>query len=204
MVSLFGWGSSSNSDSNAPRPQDTSSQSPSPTQLSQSVPSPSESSQLAQQSTAHSNRNLKLFLGGIAFFSLSVWVTRRASIKKRLDCIPPFYSSSLYFQPKVNGAGEAFEALSLASLNVFSFGMMTTGAALYALDINGLDDARRFMRVAMQGEIDETGKSDEQLEQEVTEWVTNMLGDRFTKQLEKERAKKQQQQQQPVAGEKSE
>ncbi|KAJ5538146.1 hypothetical protein N7513_006098 [Penicillium frequentans] len=201
MVSLFGWGSSSNSDSNAPNPQETSSQSPSQTQLPQSVPSPSESSQLAQQSTPPNNRNLKLFLGGVAFFSLSVWVTRRASIKKRLDCIPPFYSSSLYFQPKVNGAGEAFEALSLASLNVFSFGMMTTGAAMYALDINGLDDARRFMRVAMSGGIDESGKSDEQLEQEVTEWVTNLLGDRFTKQLEKERAKKQQQ---PVAGEKSE
>ncbi|KAJ5798014.1 uncharacterized protein N7503_007310 [Penicillium pulvis] len=201
MVSLFGWGSSSNSDSNAPNPQETSSQSPSQTQLPQSVPSPSESSQLAQQSTPPNNRNLKLFLGGVAFFSLSVWVTRRASIKKRLDCIPPFYSSSLYFQPKVNGAGEAFEALSLASLNVFSFGMMTTGAAMYALDINGLDDARRFMKVAMSGDIDETGKSDEQLEQEVTEWVTNLLGDRFTKQLEKERAKKQQQ---PVAGEKSE
>jgi hypothetical protein len=200
MVSLFGWGSSSKSDSSAPKPQETSPQTPpSQTQLSQSVPSPSESSQLAQQSTTPNNRNLKLFLGGIAFFSLSVWVTRRASIKKRLDCIPPFYSSSLYFQPKVNGAGEAFEALSLASLNVFSFGMMTTGAAMYALDINGLDDARRFMRVAMQGDIDETGKSDEQLEQEVTEWVTNMLGDRFTKQLEKERAKKQQ-----VASEKGE
>ncbi|KAJ6114944.1 hypothetical protein N7486_000722 [Penicillium sp. IBT 16267x] len=200
MVSLFGWGSSSKSDSSAPKPQETSPQTPpSQTQLSQSVPSPSESSQLAQQSTPPNNRNLKLFLGGIAFFSLSVWVTRRASIKKRLDCIPPFYSSSLYFQPKVNGAGEAFEALSLASLNVFSFGMMTTGAAMYALDINGLDDARRFMRVAMQGDIDETGKSDEQLEQEVTEWVTNLLGDRFTKQLEKERAKKQQ-----VASEKSE
>lgn len=200
MVSLFGWGSSSNSDSSAPKPQETSPQPPpSQTQLSQPVPSPSESSQLAQQSTPPNNRNLKLFLGGIAFFSLSVWVTRRASIKKRLDCIPPFYSSSLYFQPKVNGAGEAFEALSLASLNVLSFGMMTTGAAMYALDINGLDDARRFMRVAMQGDIDETGKSDEQLEQEVTEWVTNMLGDRFTKQLEKERAKKQQ-----VASEKSE
>ncbi|KAJ5930531.1 hypothetical protein N7466_006024 [Penicillium verhagenii] len=196
MVSLFGWGSSSNTDSNAAKPQEaTPSQSQNTTQSLQSAPSPTESSQLAQQSAPPSNRNLKLFLGGIAFFSLSVWVTRRAAIKKRIECIPPFYSSSLYFQPKVNGAGEAFEALSLASLNVLSFGMLTTGATMYALDINGLDDARRFMRVAMQGSIDETGKSDEQLEKEVTEWVTDLLGDRFTKQLDKERAKKQQEQQ---------
>ncbi|KAJ5918334.1 hypothetical protein N7454_010709 [Penicillium verhagenii] len=197
MVSLFGWGSSANADSNAAKPQEatTPSQSPSSTQSLQSAPSPTESSQLAQQSAPPNNRNLKLLLGGIAFFSLSVWVTRRAAIRKRIECIPPFYSSSLYFQPKVNGAGEAFEALSLASLNVLSFGMMTTGAAMYALDINGLEDARRFMRVAMQGSIDETGKSDEQLEKEVTEWVTDLLGDRFTKQLDKERAKKQQEQQ---------
>ncbi|KAJ5632799.1 hypothetical protein N7490_009138 [Penicillium lividum] len=197
MVSLFGWGSSSN-DSNAPKPQETP-QTTNQTQPLQSAPSPSESSQLAQQPLQRSNRNLTLLLGGVAFFSLSVWVTRRASIRKRIECIPPFYSSSTYFQPPVNGAGEAFEALSLASLNVLSFGMMTTGAAMYALDINGLDDARRFMRVAMSSGIDETGKSDEQLEEEVTEWVTSLLGDRFTKQLEQERSKKQQQ----VASEKS-
>lgn len=90
----------------------------------------------------------------------------------------------------MNGAGEAFEALNLATINVLSFGMMTTGAAMYALDINNLEDARRFMRVAMEGGIDTSGKSDEVLEAEVTEWVTSLLGDRFTKQLEKERAKK--------------
>ncbi|KAJ5613693.1 hypothetical protein N7528_007347 [Penicillium herquei] len=192
MFSFFGWGSSSNSDSNVPKTQEQSSTTPTQTQTPPSIPSPpSTSTELAQRSTPRDTTNLKLFLGGIAFFSASVWITRRASIKKRIACIPPFYSSSIYFQPKVNGAGEAFEALNLATINVLSFGMMTTGAAMYALDINSLDDARRFMRVAMQGGIDETGKSDEQLEAEVTEWVTSLLGDRFQKQLEKERAKKQ-------------
>lgn len=85
---------------------------------------------------------------------------------------------------------EAFEALNLATINVFSFGMLTTGAVMYALDVNGLEDMRRMMRGGLEGTA--TGKSDEELENEVTEWVASVLGDRFEKQLEKERAKKRQ------------
>ncbi|KAJ5288627.1 hypothetical protein N7478_001657 [Penicillium angulare] len=191
MVSFFGWGSSSNSDSNTPKTQETPSNSPiSQTPESKSTSLISESRPLPPPSPRN-NTNLKLLVGGVAFFSLSVWITRRASIKKQIACIPPFYTSSLFHQPKVNGAGEAFEALNLATINVLSFGMMTGGAVMYGLDINGLDDARRFMRVAMDGGIDDAGKSDEQLEADVTEWVTSVLGDRFQKQVEKERAKKQ-------------
>ncbi|KAJ5116326.1 hypothetical protein N7456_000674 [Penicillium angulare] len=193
MVSFFGWGSSSNSDSNTPKTQETPSNPP----VSTTPESKPTSSSLISESrplpppSPRNNTNLKLLIGGAAFFSLSVWITRRASIKKQIACIPPFYTSSLFHQPKVNGAGEAFEALNLATINVLSFGMMTGGAVMYGLDINGLDDARRFMRVAMDGGVDDAGKSDEQLEADVTEWVTSVLGDRFQKQLEKERAKKQ-------------
>lgn len=83
---------------------------------------------------------------------------------------------------------EAFEALNLATINVVSFGMMATGGVMYALDINGLDDMRRLMR----GSLEEVaaGKSDEELEKDVAEWVSSVLGDRFEKELEKERAKK--------------
>lgn len=89
----------------------------------------------------------------------------------------------------MSGAGEALEALNLASINVLSFGMMSSGAALYALNINTLDDARRIMRAGLEG--GSPSKSDEELEQDVTEWVSSVLGERFQKQLEKERAKKQ-------------
>lgn len=83
---------------------------------------------------------------------------------------------------------EAFEALNLATLNVFSFGMMTAGGVMYALDVNGLEDMRRLMRGGLEGVAE--GKSDEELENEVTEWVASVLGDRFEKQLEKEKTKK--------------
>lgn len=83
---------------------------------------------------------------------------------------------------------EAFEALNLATINVFSFGIMTTGAVMYALDVDGIEDMRRFMRSGIEGAA--AGKSDEELEREVTEWASSVLGSRFEKQLEKEMAKK--------------
>lgn len=85
---------------------------------------------------------------------------------------------------------DAFEALNLATLNVISFALMAGGAAGYALDINNLDDMRKFVRAGLQGGSDVPVKSDEELEQEVTEWVTKVLGDKFEKELEKEKMKR--------------
>lgn len=83
---------------------------------------------------------------------------------------------------------EAFEALNLATINVLSFGMMSTGAVLYAFDINGLEDMRRIVRGGLEGA--DSGKTDEELEREVTEWVVGVLGDRFEKRLEEEKLRR--------------
>lgn len=185
MLSFLGWGSGS-SDSKPSNPKEKT-----PSIQNDGPPPPSTPSQppQTQRPAPLDDRNLKLFFGGIAFFSLSLWITRRAQIKKRISCTPPFYTSSTYHQPNVNGAGEALEAFNLATINVLSFSMMSTGAALYALNINTLEDARRIMRAGLEGGV--ASKSDEELEQDVTEWVSSVLGERFQKQLEKERAKKQ-------------
>jgi hypothetical protein len=187
MVSFFGWGSSSMPTESEQKPSEkpASEQQPqspadNPTTLPMQLPRP----------PASENTNLKLLFGGMTFFALSVLVTRRAFNKKRIACIPPFYTSSVYHQPHSNSAMDAFEALNLATLNVLSFGMMAGGAAGYALNINSLDDMRRFVRAGLQGGSDTPVKSDEELEVEVTEWVSKVLGDRFEKQLEKEKAKR--------------
>lgn len=201
MLSYFGWGTSSQPDSTTtakPQEKAPSNQQPSATSQTQAIAPPAAAAssdpqpqpQLSHPLKPQDKTNIKLLAGGLAFSLLSIWITRRASLKKRIACIPPFYSSSVYFQPKVNGAMEAFEALNLATINVFSFGMLTTGAAMYALDVNGVEDMRRMMRSGLEGTS--AGKSDEELENEVTEWVASVLGDRFEKQLEKERAKKRQ------------
>ncbi|KAJ5220262.1 hypothetical protein N7468_009466 [Penicillium chermesinum] len=194
MVSFFGWGSSSKSDPGETQSQDKSI-STDQTKPTQSLPS-LQPPQVIQPPAPRDTTNLKLFFGGAAFFTLSLLITRRANRKKLIACIPPYYSSSVYFQPKVNGAAEAFEALNLATINVLSFGMMSTGAVMYALDINTLEDARRVMRAAMDGGAStERSKTDEELEKDVTEWVSNVMGGRFQKQLEQqlelERAKRQ-------------
>ncbi|KAJ5198191.1 uncharacterized protein N7498_007308 [Penicillium cinerascens] len=191
MLSFFGWGSSSKFEPNAPSPQETtaSNQSQSPSSPASSTSAPSQpSTQSAQQTTPKDYTGLKLFIGGIAFSTFSVFITRRASIRKRIACIPPFYTSSLFHQPNANGAMEAFEALNLATINVLSFGMLTIGASMYALDVNGIEDMRKIMRGGLEGAAQ--GKSDEELENDVQEWVASVLGNRFEKQLEKERAKK--------------
>ncbi|KAJ5306365.1 hypothetical protein PENANT_c017G02506 [Penicillium antarcticum] len=186
MVSFFGWGlspkptESPEKASEKPNPEQPQSPEDTPTTLPMQLPRP----------PARENTNLKLLFGGMTFFALSVLVTRRAFNKKRIACIPPFYTSSIYHQPHSNSAMDAFEALNLATLNVLSFGMMAGGAAGYALNINSLDDMRRFVRAGLQGGSDTPVKSDEELEAEVTEWVSKVLGDRFEKQLEKEKAKR--------------
>ncbi|CAG8189500.1 unnamed protein product [Penicillium nalgiovense] len=185
MVSLFGWGSSPKSESSRPTPPQEK-----PTPDEPATPVPSTQTQIAQPPSPQTNTNLKLLFGGMTFFALSVLVTRRAFHKKRISCIPPFYTSSVYHHPHSNSAGDAFEALNLATLNVVSFGLMAGGAVGYALNINGLEDMRRFVRNGLQGGSDTPVKSDEELEEEVTEWVSKILGDKFEKQLEKEKMKR--------------
>ncbi|KGO69873.1 hypothetical protein PITC_040480 [Penicillium italicum] len=184
MVSLFGWGSSPKPESSQPTAQEK------PTADESAPSAPPTQTQIAQPPSPRTNTNLQLFFGGMTFFALSVLVTRRAFHKKRIACIPPFYTSSTYHQPYSNSAGDAFEALNLATLNVVSFGLMAGGAVGYALNINGLEDMRRFVRNSLQGGSDAPVKSDEELETEVTEWVTKILGDKFEKQLEKEKMKR--------------
>lgn len=186
MLSFLGWGSGPKPDANTPGPNDNAS---SKQDLPLPPSAPSEpSTQLVQPPKPQDYTNLKLFAGGAAFFAFSVFITRRAHIKKRIAAIPPYYTSSTYYQPNFNGAMDSAEALSLATINVISFGMMTTGGIMCMLNVNGIEDMRRIMRGGLEGAAQ--GKSDEELEKEVTDWVASVFGDRFEKQLELEKAKK--------------
>ncbi|KAH2911690.1 hypothetical protein KXV75_008003 [Aspergillus fumigatus] len=142
----------------------------------------------AQQTQSQPQRpltNLKLLFGGVTFFALSLLITRRAFTKRVIASIPPYWTSSVYHRPPVNGAGDAFEALSLATLNVCSFAMMATGGVLYALDINSVKDMRRYVKKGMG-----TGTvRDEEVEREVEEWVAKVLGEKFGVELKKEKEK---------------
>ncbi|KAL2831104.1 hypothetical protein BDW59DRAFT_6916 [Aspergillus cavernicola] len=122
--------------------------------------------------------NTKLLFGGALFFTLSLLTTRRALTRRLNASIPPYYTSSTYFKPKVNGGTEAFEALHLATINVLSFAMMASGGVLYAMDINGLDDIRAYVKKGMSSGVagQELSAADKELEKEVEQWIGKYMG----------------------------
>ncbi|RAH65133.1 DUF3433 domain-containing protein [Aspergillus aculeatinus CBS 121060] len=134
--------------------------------------------------------NLKLLLGGTAFLALSLLTTRRAIHRRRLAAIPPFYTSAPYHKPTVSGGVEAFEALNLATLNVLAFAMMSTGGVLYAMNINSVDDMRRYVRRVSLSEEDMAKglvEGDREMEREVEAWAAKVLGEKFGRELKAQR-----------------
>ena len=79
----------------------------------------------------------------------------------------------------VNGTVEAVEALSLATLNVFSLAMMSTGGVLWYLNINSGADMRRMFRGGLG--VDGTGRSEKEVEEDFEEWVDTTLASKEAK-----------------------
>ncbi|KAJ0424247.1 hypothetical protein BJY00DRAFT_17516 [Aspergillus carlsbadensis] len=128
--------------------------------------------------------NTKLALGGAIFFAFSVFTTRRAFLRRVKATTPPYWTSTPFHKPKVNGGMDAFEALNLATLNVLSFAMMATGSVLWVMDINGLEDMRRYVRTRAAsgifgGEGNELSEADKEMEKEVEKYVGRYLGKRI-------------------------
>ncbi|PGH32082.1 hypothetical protein GX50_05151 [[Emmonsia] crescens] len=116
----------------------------------------------------------KLLLGGTAFLILSSIITRRALLRKRISALPPTYTSAPFHQPPVNGALEALEALNIATINVASVAMIGVGAGMYAFDINTMEDLRRKVRGGLG--VDGSGRSEQDVEEELEEWVVTVMG----------------------------
>ncbi|PYH47842.1 DUF3433 domain-containing protein [Aspergillus saccharolyticus JOP 1030-1] len=136
--------------------------------------------------------NLKLFLGGLAFFALTAFTTRRAIQKRQIAGIPPFFTSAQYHRPAVSGGVEAFEALNLATLNVLALAMAGTGGVLYAMEINSVEDMRRYVRRVSLSEEDAAkglAEGDREMEREVEAWAAKVLGEKFGKELKAQREK---------------
>ncbi|GIK01198.1 hypothetical protein Aspvir_005230 [Aspergillus viridinutans] len=181
MLSFFNWGPSPSPTTDAKKTSPASSQPESTPGSTESQPQP----QPTQLQPPKHLTNLKLLFGGVTFFTLSLLITRRAFTKRVIASMPPYWTSSVYHRPPVNGAGDAFEALSLATLNVCSFAMMATGGVLYALDVNSVEDMRRYVK----REFGTGTVRDEETEREVEEWVAKVLGEKFGVELKKEKEK---------------
>ncbi|KAI5922309.1 hypothetical protein F4810DRAFT_291794 [Camillea tinctor] len=158
---------------------------PSPTTplpLDQEPPRPSVFSQ-------RSLKQLSIFFAGAGFLSLSTLITRRAIVRKRIATIPKFYTQSNMPVHKMDSDGPfmAMEALNLATLNIVSFAIMATGGVGWAFDISNIDDLRRKARrhIGPAG-----GKTDEEAEREIEEWVAKVILRSQEKEKGKEETKK--------------
>jgi len=128
-------------------------------------------------------RQLGLFFGGAAFYGLASIITRRSLVRRYKATVPKFFQQSNRPNAEVNGAMEAFEALTIATVNVFSLSIMFTGGMLWAFDISSLEDMRRKLRggLGIDGERRENAA-----EEEMEEWLATVLA----RKDEKERQKK--------------
>lgn len=131
-----------------------------------------------------------LFAAGAGFLTLSTLITRRAVARRMFESAPKM------FQPSHHGPGipprgqkdkgdDAFvaaEALGLATLNVFSFGVMMTGGFMWAFDISNIEDLRRKARASLYG-VD--GVVDQAAEQQVEEWIAEVLSKKEKREKER-------------------
>jgi predicted RNase H-like HicB family nuclease len=78
----------------------------------------------------------------------------------------------------------AIEALTVASMNVFSWAIMATGGALWYFDIASMEDLRRSIRGGMG--VDGTGRTEEEAEQEMEEWLATVLSRKDDKRTREE------------------
>ncbi|KAI1819942.1 hypothetical protein F4861DRAFT_96634 [Xylaria intraflava] len=142
----------------------------------QAPPVPMSQPQQLSPPSIVSQRALKqfgLFMGGACFMSLSVLITRRSIARKARITMPKFYTQSNRPVNKLNSDGSriALEALNLATLNVLGFAIMMTGGVSWAFDISNIEDLRRMTRK----HIGPGGRTDEEAEREVQEWIAKVL-----------------------------
>lgn len=83
----------------------------------------------------------------------------------------------------MSGAIEAVEALNVATINVLSLAMMSTGGLLWYFDINSMDDARRKLRGGLG--VDGSGRDEKQAEEEFEEWMATVMSRKEAKEREK-------------------
>ncbi|KAH9222942.1 hypothetical protein DL95DRAFT_379837 [Leptodontidium sp. 2 PMI_412] len=134
-----------------------------------------------------SRRQLGLFAAGAGFFLLSSAITRRSIVRRKLMSVPKFYHHSNYANPNINGALEAAEALTIATLNVFSVGIMATGGFIWAFDIATVDEMKKKVRVNLGANAKPAGQDDAATEEEIEEWFAEVLARKEFKALRGEK-----------------
>jgi len=113
-------------------------------------------------------KQLTILLAGCGFTLLSAMVTRRAVVR-RINWAKPTYfrHNNMHPEGRINGSLEAMEALSVATVNVFSWAIVFVGGVMWATDTSSIDEIRARLRVRLGLEEEEQRGSQEM----VGEWI---------------------------------
>ena len=117
-----------------------------------------------------SRRQLGLFFAGSTFVVLSSLITRK-SVLRRYQLPRPafFHPSNMPPVTPINTALEALDALGIATINVFSYGIMFGGGLLWAFNISTLAELRN--RVKMPVDLDSGAETGNKLEDGAETWL---------------------------------
>ncbi|EZF31582.1 hypothetical protein GTR04_4102 [Trichophyton interdigitale] len=152
---------------------------PQPEQPQSSASTSASTASPSTQSTFSLPTSTKLLIGGSAFFVLSAFITRRSLNRRRLAAIPQFYTTASHHKPNVSAPLEALEALNLATLNVLALAILGVGAGMKAVGFETLDELRRIVRGGLGA--DGTGRTEQQVEEDMEEWVVSVLNRKASK-----------------------
>lgn len=127
----------------------------------------------ARINAAHRRRRQNaLVIGGAIFTCFSLVITRRAMYRRQVSVYPRQFTPSNAAGPKANGGLDAAAALGLASLNVFSVAMMSSGLFMSWFDIADVEDLRDQVRKAVGFDV---YGGDSAADQEMEAWVADIL-----------------------------
>lgn len=87
--------------------------------------------------------------------------------------LPKFYQPSNQHSYEFNGAFEAFEALSIATVNVASVTIMAVGGVAWATDISNFEELRTRLREKMGFELGKGGEA--KVDKEMEEWLSSVF-----------------------------
>jgi hypothetical protein len=114
---------------------------------------PLEAATIPSQHTIDPHRErkqLSILAAGCGFAILSGLITRRA-VLRRVNWAKPTYFRQNDGHPdhKFDSGLEALEALSVATVNVFSWTIVIAGGTMWATDTSGVQEARDKLRVKL-------------------------------------------------------
>jgi len=100
--------------------------------------------------SSRSRRQLGLFFAGSTFVVLSSLITRRAVVRRQQLTRPAFFHpSNMPPITPINGTLEALDALGIATINVFSWGIMFGGGLLWAFNISTFAEFKNRMQMPL-------------------------------------------------------